>query len=193
MTYKLFLGSGSPRRVALLQQMGVAFEQRVLAVEEIYPQELKGAEITDFLARLKGKAHQPQLRQNELVLTADTLVWFDNNALGKPKNEAHTIEMLSKLSGETHEVITSVCLSSKEKQTCIQATTKVSMAAISKADITHYAKTYKPLDKAGGYGIQDWIGLIGVSKIVGSYTNVVGLPTEKTYQLLLPYLASITS
>ena len=191
MTYKIFLGSGSPRRVDLLQQMGVVFEQRVLAVEEIYPQELKGVEITDFLARLKGKAHQPQLQQNELVLTADTIVWFDNIALGKPKDEAHVIEMLSILSGETHEVITSVCLSTKEKQTCIQATTKVSISALLKADITNYAKTYKPLDKAGGYGIQDWIGLIGVSKIVGSYTNVVGLPTEKTYQLLLPYLPSI--
>lgn len=191
MTYKIFLGSGSPRRVDLLKQMGVVFEQRVLAVEEIYPQELKGVEITDFLARLKGKAHQPQLQQNELVLTADTIVWFDNIALGKPKDEAHVIEMLSILSGETHEVITSVCLSTKEKQTCIQATTKVSISALSKADITNYAKTYKPLDKAGGYGIQDWIGLIGVSKIVGSYTNVVGLPTEKTYQLLLPYLPSI--
>ena len=101
--------------------------------------------------------------------------------------------MLSKFSGKTHEVITSVCLSSKTKQTCVQATTMVSMAALSKADITYYAKTYKPLDKAGGYGIQDWIGLIGVSKIVGSYTNVVGLPTEKTYKLLLPYLSSITS
>ena len=191
MTYRLFLGSGSPRRADLLQQMGVAFEQRILAVEEIYPQELIGVEITDFLARLKGNAHQPQLQQNELVLTADTIVWFDDIALGKPKNEAHIIEMVSKLSGQTHEVITSVCLSSKEKQTCIQATTKVSMTALSKAEIAHYAKTYKPLDKAGGYGIQDWIGLIGVSKIVGSYTNVVGLPTEKTYQLLLPYFPSI--
>ncbi len=191
MTYKIFLGSGSPRRVDLLQQMGVVFEQRVLAVEEIYPQELKGVEITDFLARLKGKAHQPQLQLNELVLTADTIVWFDNNALGKPKNEAHIIEMVSKLSGQTHEVITSVCLSTKEKQTCIHATTKVTIGILSKEDITHYAKTYKPLDKAGGYGIQEWIGLIGVSKIVGSYTNVVGLPTDKTYQLLLPYFPLI--
>jgi septum formation protein len=171
--------------------MGVDFEQRILTVEEIYPQELKGVEITDFLARLKGKAHQPQLQQNELVLTADTIVWFDDIALGKPKNEANIIEMVSKLSGQTHEVITSVCLSTKEKQTCIHATTKVTMGMLSKEDITHYAKTYKPLDKAGGYGIQDWIGLIGVSKIVGSYTNVVGLPTEKTYQLLLPYFPSI--
>jgi len=193
MTYKLFLGSGSPRRVALLKQMGVAFEQRVLAVEEIYPQELKGVEITDFLARLKGKTHQQQLQQNELVLTADTIVWFDDTALGKPKDEAHVLDMLSKLSGKTHEVITSVCLSTNKTQTCIEATTKVSMAVLSKADITHYAKTHKPFDKAGGYGIQDWIGLIGVSKIVGSYTNVVGLPTEKTYQLLLPYLSSIAS
>jgi septum formation protein len=191
MTYKLFLGSGSPRRVALLKQMGVAFEQRVLAVEEIYPQELKGIEISDFLARLKGKTHQQQLQQNELVLTADTIVWFDDTALGKPKDEAHVLEMLSKLSGKTHEVITSVCLSTNKKQTRIEATTKVSMSHLSKAAISFYAKTHKPFDKAGGYGIQDWIGLIGVSKIVGSYTNVVGLPTEKTYQLLLPYLSSI--
>ena len=191
MRYKLLLGSGSTRRVDLLQQMGVVFEQRLLAVEEIYPQELKGVEITDFLALLKGKAHQPQLQQHELVLTADTIVWFENNALFKPKNEAHAIEMLSKLSGKTHKVITSVCLSSKEKQTCIHETTKVSMASLLKADIIHYAKTYKPLDKAGGYGIQDWIGLIGISKMLGSYTNVVGLLTEKTYQLLLPYLSSI--
>ena len=191
MTYKLFLGSGSPRRVALLKQMGVAFEQRVLAVEEIYPQELKGIEISDFLARLKGKTHQQQLQQNELVLTADTIVWFDDTALGKPKDEAHVLEMPSKLSGKTHEVITSVCLSTNKTQTCIEATTKVSMSHLSKAAISFYAKTHKPFDKAGGYGIQDWIGLIGVSKIVGSYTNVVGLPTEKTYQLLLPYLSSI--
>ena len=191
MTYKLFLGSGSPRRVALLKQMGIAFEQRVLAIEEIYPQELKGVEITDFLARLKGKSHQQQLQQNELVLTADTLVWLDDAALGKPIDEAHAIEMLSKLSGKTHEVITSVCLSTNETQTCVQETTQVSMAVLSKADITHYAKTHKPFDKAGGYGIQDWIGLIGVSKIAGSYTNVVGLPTAKTHQLLLPYLPSI--
>lgn len=127
------------------------------------------------------------------MLTADTIVWFDDTALGKPKDEAHVLDMLSKLSGKTHEVITSVCLSTNKTQTCIEATTKVSMAVLSKADITHYAKTHKPFDKAGGYGIQDWIGLIGVSKIVGSYTNVVGLPTEKTYQLLLPYLSSIAS
>jgi septum formation protein len=191
MTCKLFLGSGSPRRVALLKQMGIAFEQRVLAVEEVYPQELKGAEITDFLAQLKGKTHQQWLQQNELVLTADTLVWFDDTALGKPKDVAHAIEMLSKLSGKTHEVITSVCLSTNETQMCIQETTQVSMAVLSIADITYYVNTQKPFDKAGGYGIQDWIGLIGVSKIEGSYTNVVGLPTAKTYQLLLPYLPSI--
>ena len=145
MRYKLILGSGSPRRVDLLQQMGVVFEHRILAVEEIYPQELKGVEITDFLAQLKGKAHQQKLQQQELVLTADTIVWFENNALCKPKNEAHAIEMLSKLSGETHEVITSVCLSSKEKQTCIHETTKVSMAVLLKADIIPVSYTHLTL------------------------------------------------
>ena len=188
MKYKLFLGSGSPRRVAFLQQLGIPFEQRIIAVEEVYPEALKGAAITDYLALLKGKAHQEQLQKNELVLTADTIVWFNESALGKPKNKGHAVEMLTALSGNTHDVITSVCLSSKENQTCIQATTQVTMAPLSKDDITHYVKTHKPFDKAGGYGIQEWIGLVGVSKIEGSYTNVVGLPTEKIYQLLRPYL-----
>jgi len=184
MSHKLYLGSGSPRRVELLKQMNVPFEQRVIDVDEVYSQDLKGAAITDFLAKLKGQAHQKKLMPNELVLTADTIVWHEGTALGKPKNESDAIQMLSSLSGKTHEVISSVCLSNISSQKCINDTTKVTLRKLTLNEINHYVHTYKPLDKAGAYGIQEWIGLVGVEKIEGSYTNVVGLPTHKTFELL---------
>ncbi|CAI8295363.1 MAG: Maf-like protein YhdE [Flavobacteriales bacterium] len=188
MTNKLYLGSGSPRRVELLTQMNIPFEQRVIDVEEVYPNGLKGAAITDFLAKLKGNAHQKILLPDELVLTADTIVWHEDAALGKPKNEFDAIKMLTSLSGKTHDVISSVCLSSVEEQNCINEITKVTLRELTKEEIAYYVQTYKPLDKAGAYGIQEWIGLVGVKRIKGSYTNVVGLPSAKTHQLLQPYL-----
>ncbi len=188
MTKKLYLGSGSPRRVELLTQMNIPFEQRVIDVEEVYPNGLKGAAITDFLAKLKGNAHQKILLPDELVLTADTIVWHEDAALGKPKNEFDAIKMLTSLSGKTHDVISSVCLSSVEEQNCIKEITKVTLRELTKEEIAYYVQTYKPLDKAGAYGIQEWIGLVGVKRIKGSYTNVVGLPSAKTHQLLQPYL-----
>ena len=188
MTNKLYLGSGSPRRVELLTQMNIPFEQRVIDVEEVYPNGLKGAAITDFLAKLKGNAHQKILLPDELVLTADTIVWHEDAALGKPKNEFDAIKMLTSLSGKTHDVISSVCLSSVEEQNCINEITKVTLRELTKEEIAYYVQTYKPLDKAGAYGIQEWIGLVGVKRIKGSYTNVVGLPSAKTHQLVQPYL-----
>lgn len=188
MTKKLYLGSGSPRRVELLTQMNIPFEQHVIDVEEVYPNGLKGAAITDFLAKLKGNAHQKILLPDELVLTADTIVWHEDAALGKPKNEFDAIKMLTSLSGKTHDVISSVCLSSVEEQNCIKEITKVTLRELTKEEIAYYVQTYKPLDKAGAYGIQEWIGLVGVKRIKGSYTNVVGLPSAKTHQLLQPYL-----
>tara|TARA_A100001011_G_scaffold139532_2_gene147477 strand:- start:3151 stop:3729 length:579 start_codon:yes stop_codon:yes gene_type:complete len=188
MTNKLYLGSGSPRRVELLTQMNIPFEQHVIDVEEVYPNGLKGAAITDFLAKLKGNAHQKTLLPDELVLTADTIVWHEDAALGKPKNEFDAIKMLTSLSGKTHDVISSVCLSSVEEQNCINEITKVTLRELTKEEIAYYVQTYKPLDKAGAYGIQEWIGLVGVKRIKGSYTNVVGLPSAKTHQLLQPYL-----
>lgn len=188
MKYKLYLGSGSPRRVELLREMNIPFEQRVIEVDEVYSQELEGASITDFLAKLKGKAYQKILRANELVLTADTIVWHNGNALGKPQSETDAIKMLKSLSGKTHEVISSVCLSSATVQTCTNDTTKVTFRGLTDNEIKHYINTYHPLDKAGAYGIQEWIGLVGVTHIEGSYTNVVGLPTNKTHELLVPYL-----
>ena len=190
MKFKLYLGSGSPRRVELLTQMNIPFKQRVNEVDEVYPNELKGASITNFLAKLKGKAHQKKLLPNEIILTADTIVWHEESALGKPQNESDAIHMLRSLSGKTHEVISSVCLSSSETQSCISDTTKVCFRELTKNEIEYYVKTYNPLDKAGAYGIQEWIGLVGVEYIEGSYTNVVGLPTNKTYQLLAPYIKS---
>lgn len=192
MSIKLYLGSGSPRRVELLTQMKIPFEQRVIEVDEIYASELKGAAITDYLAKLKGKAQQKLLKQNEIALTADTIVWHNNVALGKPKDEAEAMEMLTSLSGKTHEVISSVCLTTTTEQTCVSAITKVTIGNLSKAEITHYIHNFKPLDKAGAYGIQEWVGHIGVVKIEGSYTNVVGLPTQKTYTLLKPYFDNVT-
>ena len=188
MTKKLYLGSGSPRRVELLTQMNIPFEQRVIDVEEVYPNGLKGAAITDFLAKLKGNAHQKILLPDELVLTADTIVWHEDAALGKPKNKFDAIKMLTSLSGKTHDVISSVCLSSVEEQNCIKEITKVTLRELTKEEIAYYVQTYKPLDKAGAYGIQEWIGLVGVKRIKGSYTNVVGLPSAKTHQLVQPYL-----
>ncbi len=187
-TYKLFLGSSSPRRVELLTQMNIFFEQRKVEVEEMYPPTLQAAEITDFLAKLKGKAHQENLLPNQLVLTADTIVWHEKKALGKPRDTNESKQILQSLSGKTHEVISSVCLSSANTQTCINDTTLVTMRKFSNEEIMYYINTFKPFDKAGAYGIQEWIGLVGVSHIHGSYSNVVGLPTEKTYQLLKPYI-----
>lgn len=191
MIHKIYLGSGSPRRVELLQQMNIPFTQRVLDVDELYPEDLSDVEITDFLAKLKGKVQQQKLALNELALTADTIVWHNNIALGKPKNEDEAIKMLIALSGETHQVITSVCLSTKDKQRCINDTTHVTMTALSQDEITYYIRKFKPFDKAGAYGIQEWIGRVGVSRIEGSYTNVVGLPTHKTYALLKPYIVNL--
>lgn len=187
MNYKLYLGSSSPRRVELLEQMGIPFEQRVVEVDEKYPAELKGEAITNFLAKLKGKAYQKTLLENELALTADTIVWHNGAALGKPKDEAEAMEMLMSLSGKTHTVISSVCLNTTKEQTCVSGTTKVTMSDLSMGKIAYYVKNFKPYDKAGAYGIQEWIGFVGITKIEGSYTNVVGLPTKKTYQLLEPY------
>ena len=186
--YKLFLGSGSPRRVELLTQMNISFEQRKIEVEEIYPTTLQATDITDFLAKLKGKVYQKNLSQNQLVLTADTIVWHEKKALGKPKNTNEAKQILHSLSGKTHEVISSVCLSSANTQTCINDTTLVTMREFSDEEIMYYTNTFKPFDKAGAYGIQEWIGLVGVTHINGSYSNVVGLPTEKTYKLLKPYI-----
>ena len=183
-TYKIILASGSPRRQQFFKDMDLDFEIRLKEVAEIYPAELQAAEITDFLAELKANAFADDLSQNELLITSDTIVWHQNRALGKPKDYEDAFQILRSLSNSTHEVITSVCFKTLEKVHVFHEITKVTFCTLSDEAIKYYLDLYKPFDKAGAYGIQEWIGLVGITKIEGSYTNVVGLPTQKVYDYL---------
>lgn len=183
----IILASGSPRRQQFFKEFGIDFEIRLKEIEEIYPEELQFLDITDYLAKLKAAAFEDELQENELLITSDTLVWHNNQALGKPKDYDDAFQMLKSLANATHEVIGSVCFKTKQKTEVINEVTKVTFGSLLDEDIHYYLKNFKPFDKAGSYGIQDWIGLIGISKIEGSYTNVVGLPTEKVYQYLLHF------
>jgi len=180
--YKIILASSSPRRQQFFKDMHVDFEIRLKDVEEIYPDELKASEITDFLAVLKANAFQEDLQPNEILVTSDTIVWHEGKALGKPKDYEDAFRILKKLSNSTHEVFTSVCIKNKDKSDLINETTKVTFSTLSDEAIAYYLENFKPYDKAGAYGIQEWIGLIGISKIEGSYSNVVGLPVQKVYE-----------
>jgi len=181
----IILASGSPRRQHFFNELGLDFEIRIKEVDEIYPSHLTEVEITDFLAKLKARPFQNELKSNDLLVTADTIVWLDNKAIGKPKNILEAKAMLSNLSGKTHKVISSVCITTKSKQTLINDTTFVKFKILSKSEIEHYIENYKPFDKAGSYGIQEWIGYIGIEKIEGSYFNVMGFPVHKFYEEML--------
>ena len=183
---RIILASGSPRRQQFLRELDIDFTIQLKEVEEIYPNHLQASEITEFLAELKANAFN-LLGENEVLITSDTIVWHENKALGKPKDAQDAFEMLQSLSGKTHEVITSVCFKTKNSLETITETTKVTFNSLSDEAIQYYISTYKPFDKAGSYGIQEWIGLVGIAKIEGSYTNVVGLPVEKVYQKLIHY------
>lgn len=184
---KIILASGSPRRQEFFRNLDLDFEIRLREIEEIFPETLQSLEITDYLAKLKASAFDGDLLENELLITSDTLVWLENEALGKPKNYDDAFTMLQKLSNKTHEVITSVCFKTKDKAEIVDDITKVTFGILSDEAIAYYLDNYKPFDKAGSYGIQEWIGLVGITNIAGSYTNVVGLPTEKVYQYLLNF------
>ena len=183
----IILASGSPRRQQFLKELDLNFEIRLKEIEEIYPETLQSLEITDYLAKLKADAFDGELLENELLITSDTLVWLNGKALGKPVNYENAFQMLQELSYKTHEVITSVCFKTKDKIELINDTTKVTFGDLSDESIKYYLDNYKPFDKAGSYGIQEWIGLVGIVNIEGSYTNVVGFPTEKVYRYLLNY------
>jgi septum formation protein len=183
----IILASGSPRRQQFFKEMDLNFSIHLKDVEEIYPNDLKAEEITNFLAELKAKAFENELKEHDILITSDTIVWLHENALGKPKDAEDAFKMLQQLANQTHEVITSVCIKSVAKSDVFHCVTKVTFSALSDEQIRYYLEHYKPFDKAGSYGIQDWIGLIGISKIEGSYTNVVGLPTEMLFQKLLNY------
>ncbi|MCC9074312.1 Maf-like protein [Flavobacterium sp. F-65] len=182
--YTLILASGSPRRQQFFKDLDLDFEIRLKDVEEIYPPELQGREITDYLSELKAAAFEGNLKPNEILITSDTIVWHNDKALGKPKDEEDAFNILKSLSNTTHDVITSVCFKSSEKSVIISETTKVTFNVLSDEAIMYYLKNYKPYDKAGAYGIQEWIGFVGVAKVEGSYTNVMGLPTHKVYEYL---------
>jgi septum formation protein len=181
---KIILASNSPRRQEFLKQLHIDYEIKTFDVEEIYPKDLKAEEITNFLSLLKAKPFENLLNDNEILITSDTIVWLDNHAIGKPKNNEDAIQMLQQLSGKTHEVITSFALKSNLKTEVYFEKTNVTFKTITIEEITFYINEYHPLDKAGSYGIQDWIGLIGISHISGSYSNVVGLPTHLLYEKL---------
>jgi len=180
--YKIILASGSPRRQQFFKDMHLDFEIRLKDVEEIYPDHLKASEITDFLAILKANAFQEELQPNDILVTSDTIVWHNGKALGKPKDYDDAFHILKTLSNSTHEVFTSVCIKNNDKIDIINETTKVTFSTLSDEAIAYYLENFKPYDKAGAYGIQEWIGLIGISKIEGSYSNVVGLPVQKVYE-----------
>ncbi|MDP5198780.1 Maf-like protein [Flavobacterium sp. DG2-3] len=182
--YKIILASGSPRRQQFFKDLDLDFEIRLKDVEEIYPPELKAAEITDYLAELKANAFEGELNENEILVTSDTIVWHQNKALGKPKNAEEAFAMIKSMSNTTHEVFTSVCFKTNSSSTLINDVTKVTFNDLSDEAIQYYIENYKPYDKAGAYGIQEWFGFMAVAKVEGSYTNVMGLPTAKVYEFL---------
>jgi septum formation protein len=182
--YSLILASGSPRRQQFFKDLDLDFKIRLKEIEEVYPPELEAEAITNYLAELKASAFEGELKENELLITSDTIVWYNNKALGKPKNEQDAFAILQSLSNATHEVITSVCFKTKTKTDTIFEVTKVTFNVLSDQAIQYYLDHYKPYDKAGAYGIQEWIGFVGVAKIEGSYTNVMGMPTDKVFDYL---------
>lgn len=182
--YTIILASGSPRRQQFFKDLDLDFEIRLKDIEEVYPPELKAVEITDFLAELKASAFDGELKENEILVTSDTIVWHQNKALGKPKNAQEAFEMIKSMSNATHEVFTSVCFKTNSTSTVINDVTKVTFNDLSDESILYYIENYKPYDKAGAYGIQEWFGFMAVAKVEGSYTNVMGLPTAKVYEYL---------
>jgi septum formation protein len=182
--YHVILASQSPRRQQFFKDLHIDFTIQLKEVEEVYPEELKRSEITDFLADLKSKAFT-DLSQKDLLITSDTIVWLENKALGKPKDDEEAFKMLRSLSGKKHEVITSISIKNNDFQKIVNDITRVSFKEISDEEINYYIKNYKPFDKAGAYGIQEWIGFIAIETIEGSYFNVVGLPVHKLYKELM--------
>ncbi len=183
--YKLILASNSPRRKELLAGLGVPFEVRVLQdIDEHYPENLPVNEVARYIAKEKADAYRRIVTADELIITADTVVIVGDEILGKPMDEADAVRMLRLLSGRTHQVTTGVCLLTAEKERCFDVTTDVTFKTLTDEEIHYYVNRYRPFDKAGAYGIQEWIGYIGVTGLNGSYYNVMGLPVQRIYQEL---------
>jgi len=184
-SYTIILASGSPRRQQFLKDLNIDFIIKTKDVKEIYPKYLHGKEITNFLAELKANAFVDDLNENEILITADTIVRFNGKVLGKPTGKNEAKAMLKELSGQAHEVITSVCIKTIDKKILINDSTDVYFKELTDDEINFYVENYNPFDKAGSYGIQEWLGYIGVEKIVGSYFNVMGFPVHKFYKEMM--------
>lgn len=185
--YTIILASKSPRRQQLLKELGVDFIIKTKDIEEVYPPHLKKEAVALFLSDLKAAAFMEEINEKEIVITSDTIVCLENEIIGKPTDRQNAIEMLEKLSGKKHEVITAVTIFSTQKKVSFSVCTEVFFKTLSAEEITYYIDNYQPYDKAGSYGIQEWIGYIGVEKIIGSYFNVMGFPVKEVYDAILNF------
>lgn len=186
--YNIILASNSPRRRELLGQLGINYTVKTLeGIDESYPQTLKRADVAEFIAQKKAEAYLQIIAENDLIITADTIVCVDGEILGKPKDAADAHRMLAKLSGREHDVITGVVVATKERQESFSVKTRVKFADLTEEIIAHYVENFKPFDKAGAYGIQEWIGFVGVESISGSFFNVIGLPVQRLFQVLTTF------
>lgn len=185
--YNLILGSASPRRKELLAGLGFKFTQRSLNADESFDITLQAEQIPLFLAKVKADIYRKELKSGEVLITSDTIVWCDNTVLNKPADFDEGKKMLRSLSGRMHQVFTAVCLSSNKKQTSFYDESKVYFRHLTDEEIEHYLNNYSPYDKAGSYGVQDWIGYIGIERIEGSFYNVMGLPVKKLYEELMNF------
>lgn len=186
--FQLILGSASPRRQELLKSLGFDFLNKPMKVDESgWPEDLKAQEICIYLAEKKADAYDEEIKADELLITADTIVWCEGKVYNKPENFAEGKKMLESLSGKMHEVFTAVCLKSANKQTTFYDVSKVFFKKLKSDEIEYYLTNYSPYDKAGGYGVQDWIGYIGIEKIEGSFYNVMGLPVKKLFEELIKF------
>lgn len=183
--YKVILASNSPRRKDLLAGLGVEYEVRTMPdVDESYPSTLKGSDIPLYISQEKANAYRSMLQSDELMITADTIVWLEGEVLGKPADRAEAISMLQRMSGRTHEVYTGVSITTTEWQRSFAVQTEVKFATLTNEEIVYYVDRFQPMDKAGAYGVQEWIGFIGVEHIEGSYFNIMGLPVQRLYKEL---------
>ena len=189
--YKLVLASQSPRRRELLKGLDVEFSTCSVDADESFPADLKGADAVQYICKAKANAYKPLLDNNTIAITADTVVILDDKIIGKPKSYEEAFSMIRSLSGRVHEVITAVCIFSKEKYEEFYSSTEVHFSEITDEEIKYYIDKYKPFDKAGSYGVQEWIGYIGIEKIVGSYFNVMGLPVKRLYNELKEFIKQL--
>ncbi len=186
-SYNYILATKSPRRIQLLEELGISFTVQSVDISESYPKNLGMLEIPVFLARQKAGPFEGSLGENDLLIAADTIVWLRREVLGKPSGEAEAKEMLRKLSGHIHQVVTGVCLKSRLKERTFYAVTHVEFKELTDQEINYYVTNYNPYDKAGAYGIQEWIGMAGITRVEGSYYNVVGLPVQRLYTEILAF------